>query len=204
MELHGTLDHVTCGACGSEELRAVFKKRLKVLNNHASGRDAIAKPDGEAEVPQEHAERFRVPKCLNCGEDLLALAVVSHRGTFPKHGTLAARNAVDKAQDVIIVGSALSTCSSFSLVQRAKKSGAVVVVVCYGETRADDVFELKLPRSVPDTLESARRVLVRKAVILDWSSDAVTVQLCHLHRTMQYRNNTDVDNQFKVSLSPQY
>ena len=40
--------------------------------------------------------------------------------------TLAARNVVDNAQVVFIVGSTLSTHSSFSLVRCAKKNGGVV------------------------------------------------------------------------------
>ena len=170
IELHGTLAHITCGACGAEESRAAFQKRLKVLNNHVAGRDVIAKPDGDAEVPQEHVERFRVPRCLNCDEDKLAPAVVFHGGTVPKHVTLAARNAVDNAQVVFIVGSTLTTYSSFSLVQRAKKNGAVVVAVCYGKTRADHIFDLKLPCSVGDTLESVRKILVPEVDVVNWSS----------------------------------
>ena len=33
-------------------------------------------------IPQEHVERFRVPRFLNCGEDKLASAVVFHEGLF--------------------------------------------------------------------------------------------------------------------------
>ena len=64
--------------------------------------------------------------CLNCGEDKLAPAVVFNGGTVPKHVTLAVRNAVDNAQVVFIDGSTLTTQSSFLLVRRAKKNGALV------------------------------------------------------------------------------
>ena len=84
-----------------------FQKQLEVLNYHVAGRDVIAKPDGDAEVPQEHVERFRVPRCLNCGEHKLAPAVVFHDGTVPKHVTLAARNVLDNAPILFIVGSTL-------------------------------------------------------------------------------------------------
>ena len=91
-----------------------------------AGRCVIVKPDVDPEVPEEHVERFRVLICLNCCENKLARAVVFHGGTFPKHVTLAARNAVDNAQVVFIVGSTLTIQSSFALVQCAKKNGAVV------------------------------------------------------------------------------
>ena len=125
IELHGTLGHINCGACGDEESSAIFQKRLRLLNNHVAGKEVIAKPDGD-EVLQEHVERFRVPISLNCGEDKLAPAVVFHGGTVPKHVTLATGNALDNVQVVFIVGSTLNTHSSFSLVRRDRKNGAVV------------------------------------------------------------------------------
>ena len=113
---------------------------------------------------------------------------------------LAARSAEDNAQVFLIVGSALTMYSLFSLVKRAKKNGAVVVRVCYGKTRANHIFDLKLPRCICGTLESVRRVLVPKVEVLDWSSGAVTVQLSHPHRTIQYLYGTDLDTQFNVFL----
>ena len=67
----------------------------------------MAKSDGDTEVPQEHVERFRVPRCLNYGEHKLAPAVIFHDGTFLKHVMMAARNAMDNARIVFIVCSTL-------------------------------------------------------------------------------------------------
>ncbi len=160
IELHGTLAHVRCGACGATESRAAFQTRLKILNNNVAGHDVIAKPDGDAEVPPEQVARFRVPRCLACDGDTLTPGVVFHGGTVPTHVTRAARAAVDDADVVWVIGSTLTTFSSFSLVQRAKKNGAPVLGVVYGNTRADHLFDLKLPCSVGDTVESVRRVLI--------------------------------------------
>ena len=92
------------------------------MNNDVAVRDLIANPDSSAEVLQKHAERFRVPRCLNCGEDELALSVVFHGGTVPKHVTLAARNVVDNAQVFCIDGSTLTTYSSFRLCNKPEKT----------------------------------------------------------------------------------
>ena len=105
-----------------------------------------------------------------------------HGGNFPKHVNPVATSAEDNAQVVLIVGRALTTYGLFSLLQRAKKNGAVEVGVCYGKTRVNHISDLKLPCYICDTLESVR--LVRKVVVLDWSSGALTVQLCHPDRTM--------------------
>ncbi len=151
VELHGTVLVVRCGVCGASEGRGRFQERLA----HANGAfaDAVPRPDGDAEVPEDVVRRFKVPICTQCGADSLEPAVVFHGGTVPKEVTAAARRAIDGADVVWVIGSTLTTYSAYSLVRRAKVNGVPVVAVNFGPTRADDLFDFKCETSVGDTVE---------------------------------------------------
>ena len=61
---------------------------------------------------------------------------------------------------VWVVGSTLTTYSSFSLVKRAKDNSASVIAVNVGRTRADDLFDAKIPVLVGDTVQRVADVLL--------------------------------------------
>lgn len=160
IELHGTLAHVVCNECGAQEHRPLFQQRLVDANANMPKLAVPIRPDGDAEVPDAAIEHFVVPSCASCGADALAPGVVFHGGSIPRNITLSAREAVDDAQVVWVIGSTLTTYSSFSLVKRAKENGSSVIAVNVGSTRADDLFDAKFPVVGGDTVQRVADVLL--------------------------------------------
>ena len=67
VDLHGRLDRVMCTSCDVRSPRPQFGDRLAELNPDFHTRSATIAPDGDAELPDEEVEHFRVPPCLVCG-----------------------------------------------------------------------------------------------------------------------------------------
>jgi NAD-dependent SIR2 family protein deacetylase len=67
IDLHGRLDLVRCLACGAPLRRSEFQDQLIGLNAAWKDVDAVALPDGDAEIDHMDFSKFVVPDCPSCG-----------------------------------------------------------------------------------------------------------------------------------------
>jgi NAD-dependent deacetylase sirtuin 4 len=153
LELHGALAEVRCLVCGAVEEREALQRRLLALNAALAPEDASASaamaPDGDAELPAELVEGFRVPACLAC-EGVLMPDVVFFGGSVPRDRVEAAFAVVDAASALVVVGSSLAVFSGYRFVLRARDRRIPIAIVNRGETRGDPHATLRI-----DALASA-------------------------------------------------
>ncbi len=147
LELHGSLNRVVCLSCGHGFHRSWMQRELNRLNPGFLERTLLTRddidlnPDGDADV--EETAGFRVPDCPVCHGPLKP-AVVYFGESVARHVSEAAREAVDEADAVLVLGSSLAVHSALRLVRRAAKDGNPVVIVTDGPTRADSLATVRI------------------------------------------------------------
>ncbi|HWX48476.1 MAG TPA: NAD-dependent protein deacetylase [Roseomonas sp.] len=151
IDLHGRLDQVRCMGCGQASPREAMQETLVRLNPGWAALDAIAAPDGDADLDGTEFSSFRVPPCPCCG-GLLKPDVVFFGETVPKGRVEAAFQALERADAVLVVGSSLMVYSGFRFVQAAARAGKPVAAVNLGRTRADDLLALKVAQPCAEAL----------------------------------------------------
>lgn len=161
VELHGALADVRCLGCARPEVRASVHARL--LSENPGWLDQVTTdlrmaPDGDAELPEEAVERFRVVTCLACG-GVLKPDVVFFGGTVAEDTLADAWSLLDDGQALLVVGSSLAVYSGFRFVRRAAERGVPVGVINIGPTRADGEVQVRLSARAGEALpELARRL----------------------------------------------
>ena len=144
IELHGSVHDVECLACGSwRGARSDVQSTIESRNAAwlARWQDAMAaRPDGDMELPQQAIATFSQPECPCCGAAHLKPCVVFHGGSVEPAIAAAASDTVLNSRCVLVLGTTLSTWSSFRLVKAASQRGASIVVINFGKmTRGDDL-----------------------------------------------------------------
>ena len=143
VDLHGRLDQVRCTGCGETTPREAMQERMSRLNPGWAEREAAVAPDGDADLEAADFADFAVPPCPACG-GVLKPDVVFFGECVPRERVDAARQALDVADAVLVVGSSLMVYSGFRFVQAAARAGKPVAAVNLGRTRADDLLALKV------------------------------------------------------------
>lgn len=154
LELHGTIHKLVCRSCGAFESRKAFQTRLNALNRQWStdlGTYSY-RPDGDADLDGELVHKFRVPPCNHCGEEALMPALVFHGGHVPAHVTEKATHMVEQCDALLVVGSTVTPFSAYRLVRLAKQRGAFLACVNFGDTRADDLYDVKVEALVGNAM----------------------------------------------------
>ena len=150
LELHGRLDRVLCTGCGEILSRAELDGRIHTLNLDFKELDKVEfSPDGDAAI--EPPKNFRVPSCLSCGSHFKP-DVVFFGEQVPKDRVSFAEQQVQRAQAILVAGSSLTVNSGLRLVKQAKRQGLPVVIVNLGETKADQIADVKLNGSTTELL----------------------------------------------------
>lgn len=139
VDLHGRLDVVRCLGCGAELPRADWQAELSRANPDWHVTPAKAVPDGDAEPVAADYDDFAVPDCPACG-GVLKPAVVFYGEAVPAGTGSAARQLVEEADALLVVGSSLMVYSGFRLVREAAAAGKPVVAINLGRTRADGLL----------------------------------------------------------------
>ena len=142
LELHGNLHAVVCLACGERQSRDAIQDKLVALNPHVAGATAQPAPDGDAHVEPESLDNFRVPDCPQCGGTLQP-DVVFFGDSVPGARTTAARELVESASALLVVGSSVMVHSGYRLCTRAAESGKPLAALNAGKTRADHLYTVK-------------------------------------------------------------
>lgn len=155
IDLHGRLDLVRCTVCSATTRRADFQAELGRLNAEWMTLDAMALPDGDADLDHLDFSGFAVPACGSCG-GIQKPDVVFFGESVPRDQVAAAQAALEEADAMLVVGSSLMVYSGFRFAQMAAHRGLPIAAVNLGRTRADDLLALK----VEDRCEAALSFLL--------------------------------------------
>jgi NAD-dependent SIR2 family protein deacetylase len=153
IDLHGRLDEVVCLGCGARASREAVQAAMAAGNPGWHAAPAIA-PDGDAEVGTDAIESFTPPRCGRCG-GLLKPDVVFFGENVPVPRVDAAREALSRADGLLVAGSSLMIYSGFRFVRFAHDLGLPIAIVNRGRTRGDQLAELKVEGDVGALLSEA-------------------------------------------------
>jgi NAD+-dependent protein deacetylase sirtuin 4 len=159
IELHGALAEVRCLRCDEREARADLQLRLEALNPALASARAELAPDGDADLAASWLHGFRTANCLAC-DGLLKPNVVFFGESVPKPVVDAAFAVVDAADALLVVGSSLAVYSGYRFVKRAHGHGHAIALINLGETRADDMVQLRVERASGEALPALVQALL--------------------------------------------
>jgi NAD-dependent SIR2 family protein deacetylase len=152
IELHGRLDRVVCLDCTDSISRQVMDGLIQAANPSIDRRANIEfTPDGDAEI--DVPDDFKVPTCQNCNGRYKP-DVVFFGEQIPQLRITEAKTAVERADAVLVAGSSLAVNSGLRLVKQAKELGQKIVIINRGETKADNIADVKLNASAADVLRA--------------------------------------------------
>lgn len=150
VDLHGRVDRVVCMDCGDLTPRAEVQERHERLNPGWSAQTVVHGPDGDVRL--DDTTGFTVAPCLRCGGRLRP-DVVFFGGSVPKPLVEHCFALVGQARALLVLGSSLQVMSGLRFVRRAATLGKPVVIVNRGQTRGDDLADLKIIAGCAQTLQ---------------------------------------------------
>ena len=150
IDLHGRLDVVVCLGCGERSSREAVQTAMASSNTrwNAAG---VAAPDGDADVDAAAVDSFHPPRCDRCG-GLVKPDVVFFGENVPGERYEDAREALGRAEALLVVGSSLMVYSGFRFVSQAHDVGLPIAIINRGRTRGDEFAELKVEADVGTVL----------------------------------------------------
>jgi len=152
IDLHGRIDVVRCLTCGDRLPRETVQHELLRRNPAFARLDAVAAPDGDADLDALSFDSFDVPACGSCG-GMLKPDVVFFGEGVPKPRVDAAMSALHQSDAMLIVGSSLMVYSGYRFAQAMAARGKPIAAVNIGRTRADDLLALKITERCGDALQ---------------------------------------------------
>jgi NAD-dependent SIR2 family protein deacetylase len=152
IELHGGLDLVVCLTCGIRDTRTRMDERLRVANAEFVAHVTSINPDGDAELSDDQLDGFVPVGCGYCSSDLLKPDVVFFGENVPRARVDACYALVEAAHALLVLGSSLSVMSGLRFVRRARALGLPIAIVNQGETRGDELADLKIDAPLGDVL----------------------------------------------------
>jgi NAD-dependent SIR2 family protein deacetylase len=153
IDLHGRLDAVVCLGCGNRTSRAALQAIIADANPAWRAVAAVA-PDGDADIDAGAVEAFAAPRCDRCRGQLKP-DVVFFGENVPGERYEAARDALARADALLVAGSSLMVYSGFRFVRLAREAGLSIAIVNRGRTRGDEFAELKVEGDVGAVLTAA-------------------------------------------------
>ena len=146
VHLHGRYDRIVCLDCGLVLSRDEHDAMLVTLNpgwreRMESVTDIEVAPD--ADVVLASTSEFVVADCPRCG-GVLSPDVVFFGATMPPARVTAAREMVEEAEALLVVGSSLTVMSGLRFVRQAAKEDKPIVIVNRGPSRGDDLAAVKV------------------------------------------------------------
>jgi NAD-dependent SIR2 family protein deacetylase len=153
IDLHGRLDEVVCLGCGARTDRSALQASIAAANPQWLA-EAVSAPDGDADIADALIDSFAAPRCDRCG-GLLKPDVVFFGENVPADRYAQAREALARADALLVAGSSLMVYSGFRFVRLAHEAGLPIAIVNRGRTRGDDLAELKISGDVGTTLSDA-------------------------------------------------
>lgn len=136
VDLHGRLDRVRCLECSNLIPRADLQEALTALNPDWVANEGEQRPDGDREIGEKAVLEFRYPDCVRCG-GMLKPDVVFFGENVPAPRLTTARQRLEAAGGLLVVGSSLMVLSGYRFVREALGADKPVLVLTQGRTRAD-------------------------------------------------------------------
>ena len=152
VELHGSLDAVTCLGCRAGSTRAQLERRLSAANPAFSGAATRVNPDGDVELADDVVRTFRLVDCAACGSGVLKPDVVFFGEAVPRTRVRRCFELVDAADALLVLGSSLAVMSGLRFVRHAAKTGKPVLIINRGETRGDPQATVRVDRPLGPAL----------------------------------------------------
>jgi NAD-dependent SIR2 family protein deacetylase len=153
LDLHGRLDVVVCLGCGTRTSRADVQAAMAASNAHWDAA-ALPAPDGDADIDAAAVDSFHAPRGECCG-GLLKPDVVFFGENVPGARYDDAREALARADALLVAGSSLMVYSGFRFVRQAHDAGLPIAIVNRGRTRGDEFADLKVEGDVGTVLTQA-------------------------------------------------
>jgi len=151
IDLHGRADVVRCLGCERRVPRAAVQEELLRRNPGFAALDALAAPDGDADLDAVNFATFDVPACEACGGTLKPDVVFFGERVPPERVARALAALVD-ADAMLVVGSSLMVYSGYRFAAAMAQAGKPIAAVNLGSTRADDLLTLKVAEPCADAL----------------------------------------------------
>lgn len=151
IDLHGRLDVVRCMGCERRTPRRDFQAELVARNPGWDRHHAGIAPDGDADLEGVDFAAFDIPACAHCG-GVLKPDVVFFGENVPRERVAAAREALERSDALLVVGSSLMVYSGLRFVQWAHAAGLPVAALNHGRTRADELLTLKVQHDCAQAL----------------------------------------------------
>ena len=148
VDLHGRLDQVICLDCHNVETRANLQQRLIETNSVlqallSQSPDVPLAPDGDAHIEDRLTRELKVPGCQQCNGVLMP-DVVFFGGVVPAERVHVTKEAIAKADALLIVGSSLMVYSGFRFLKFAHEAGKPVAILNQGTTRGDEIADYRM------------------------------------------------------------
>ena len=153
VDLHGRLDVVICLSCGERTSRATLQAVMAAANPGWQAVAAVA-PDGDADIDAAVVDSFEAPRCERC-RGLVKPDVVFFGENVPGERYDDAREALTRADALLVAGSSLMVYSGFRFVRLAHEAGLPIAIVNRGRTRGDDLAALRVEGDVGTILSDA-------------------------------------------------
>jgi NAD-dependent SIR2 family protein deacetylase len=150
IDLHGRLDEVVCLDCGARAPREAVQAAIAAANPRWRAVPAAA-PDGDADIEAAAIEAFDPPRCERC-QGLLKPDVVFFGENVPRERVEQAREALARADALLVAGTSLMVYSGFRFVRLAQEAGLPIAIVNRGRTRGDELAALKIEADVGTVL----------------------------------------------------
>jgi NAD-dependent SIR2 family protein deacetylase len=154
IELHGGLDLVVCLSCGLRDTRESIDERLRAANADFAATVAAINADGDAELCDDDLDDFVPVGCRYCSSDLIKPDVVFFGENVPRARVDACYALVEAASSLLVLGSSLTVMSGLRFVRRAAALGIPVAIVNQGETRGDELADVKIEAPLGEVLTS--------------------------------------------------
>lgn len=151
IELHGTAFKVMCLSCDERICRYYLQDILNKMNPGMVATSQIIRPDGDVDLLQEQVEGFKVPPCENCG-GILKPDIIFFGDNVPKRIVESVKYNVEHSDCLLVLGSSLTTFSSYRIVVQANHAGKPIAILNIGKTRADDLASVKVEGRCGDVL----------------------------------------------------
>lgn len=152
IDLHGRSDNVLCMACAANYTRNQVHDWMLELNPSFKNLQAVAAPDGDADLERVDFGLFKVSDCPVC-EGILKPDVVFFGDNVPRQHVERSLKQLKKADGLLVIGSSLMVYSGFRFCKRAHEWGIPIAALTLGKTRADELLTLKLNSPIKETLE---------------------------------------------------
>jgi NAD-dependent SIR2 family protein deacetylase len=158
IELHGSIAQVVCTECAIGIARSQVQRWLEAANPGTARRCAPGAPDGDADIDPVDWDGFKAPDCPHCG-GILKPDVVFFGDTVPRDRVVAAMQALEQADAMLVVGSSLMLFSGYRFCEAARRMRKPIAAVNLGLTRADPLLQVKIERPCEEALVDLSREL---------------------------------------------